>query len=133
MNYYDAVPRVPVHAPVNDCCTFRLKNFYTHVGFGLVFRTGRKLQVSHTQMFDSWKAFRAYVSKNCCRLCFTMAFLCTTGKGFGLNALRNHSCSDYYELIRENEDELLGLNLDDMYKTITKGDVRKTWLRNDAE
>ena len=133
VNYFDPVPRVPLRAYSNDFYFLcRLSNTYTHVGFKIEMKKGRKLRVAHTRFFDSWWAYFCFVAKNYIRLIFHVAYLCTGGY-LGIKVLRYHSCLKYYTLVRANEDDLQNLNLDDMCDTIMQGNLRKTWIRNEEE
>ncbi len=119
-NQYDPVPRLPLRAYVNDLCLLcRMKNMYVHVGFKVELKPGKKLRVKHAPKFDAFQQeYFIFILRRYARMCLNVAFCLIAGN---VNALRYHSCLDYYELIRKTKERLQKLDLDEMYARRSDG------------
>ncbi len=113
-NQSDPVPRLPVRAYVNDCCLLcRMKNMYMHVGFKVELILGKRIRIKHAPKLETFQRnYLIVTSKRFARMCFNVAHFLVAGN---VEALRYHSCLDYYELLRETKEQLLKLDLDEMY------------------
>lgn len=116
-NQSDPVPRLPVRAYVNDCCLLcRMKNMYMHVGFKVELKLRNRIRVKHAPKFESFQRdYFIFSFKRVARMCFNVAHFLVAGN---VEALRYHSCLDYYELIRETKEQLLKIDLDELYDGI---------------
>lgn len=116
-NQSDPVPRLPVRAYVNDCCLLcRMKNMYVHVGFKVELKLRKRIRVKHAPKFEAFQRdYLIFSFKRVARMCFNVAHFLVAGN---FEALRYHSCLDYYELIRETKEQLLKIDLDEMYAGI---------------
>jgi hypothetical protein len=115
-NYYDAVPRVPVRAHVNDFCVLcRMKNTYTHAGYKVRLKSGGNLRVFHAAKFDNQREFLVFAARTFVSLCTHATSFFLAGKN---EILRYHSCLEYYKLICEAGEKLEELDLNNMYTQI---------------
>jgi len=127
-NCYDLVPRLPIRAHNDWCFVCRLRNVYIHVGIHIELKKGElKIRPEYTPQIKSWQSFVIYTAKRLLFLCFHIVFLCTSiAANFGCVALRYHSCLDYYDLVREHENGLQQLNLDEMFNRALENEQKQT-------
>jgi len=90
-----------------------MKNMYMHVGFKVELILGKRIRIKHAPKLETFQRnYLIVTSKRFARMCFNVAHFLVAGN---VEALRYHSCLDYYELLRETKEQLLKLDLDEMY------------------